>query len=72
MCRTRPKPGPDPVWDEEFSLDDVPSDVIMFTITVYNHGKRSKDSEVCVCVCVGAGVKIRFMRERERESVKYI
>ncbi|KAG0729183.1 Ras GTPase-activating protein 1 [Chionoecetes opilio] len=46
VCRTRPKPGPDPVWDEEFSLDDIPSDVIMFTITVYNHGKRSKDSEI--------------------------
>ncbi|CAL4130451.1 unnamed protein product, partial [Meganyctiphanes norvegica] len=46
VCRTRPKPGPDPVWDEEFALDDIPSDVIMFTITVYNHGKRSKDSEV--------------------------
>ncbi|KAG7176676.1 Ras GTPase-activating protein 1-like [Homarus americanus] len=46
VCRTRPKPGPDPVWDEEFILDDIPPDVIMFTITVYNHGKRSKDSEV--------------------------
>ena len=48
VCRTRPKPGPDPVWDEEFILDDIPPDVVMFTITVYNHGKRSKDSEVSI------------------------
>ena len=38
--------GPDPVWEEEFVLDDIPEDVVMFTITVYNAGKRSKDSEV--------------------------
>ncbi|KAK3861358.1 hypothetical protein Pcinc_032675 [Petrolisthes cinctipes] len=45
VCRTRPKQCPDPVWEEDFLLDDIPPDVVMFTITVYNHGKRSKDLE---------------------------
>ncbi|XP_071447289.1 ras GTPase-activating protein 1 isoform X2 [Hetaerina americana] len=46
VARTKVKNGPDPVWDEEFMLDDIPPDVITFTITVYNKGKRSKDTEV--------------------------
>ena len=49
-CRTRAKPGPDPVWEEEFALEDIPSDVIMITVTVYNSSKRSKDSEVAEVV----------------------
>ncbi|KAL1117878.1 hypothetical protein AAG570_004191 [Ranatra chinensis] len=46
VARTKVKNGPDPVWDEEFILDDVPPDVLSFNITVYNKGKRSKDTEV--------------------------
>lgn len=46
VARTKVKSGSDPVWDEEFTLDDVPPDVISFTITLYNKGKRSKDTEV--------------------------
>jgi Ras GTPase-activating protein 1 len=46
VARTKVKTGPDPVWDEEFVLDDVPPDVLSFTVTVYNKGKRSKDTEV--------------------------
>ncbi|XP_033611154.1 ras GTPase-activating protein 1 isoform X2 [Cryptotermes secundus] len=46
VARTKVKTGPDPVWDEEFVLDDVPPDVLTFTVTVYNKGKRSKDTEV--------------------------
>ncbi|XP_014259409.1 ras GTPase-activating protein 1 [Cimex lectularius] len=46
VARTKVTGGPDPVWDEEFILDDVPPDVISFTITLYNKGKRSKDTEV--------------------------
>ncbi|KAB7502503.1 Ras GTPase-activating protein 1 [Armadillidium nasatum] len=49
-CRTRPKPGPDPVWDEEFILDDIPTDVVMVTVVVYNMTKRGKDSEVAEVV----------------------
>ncbi|XP_059490373.1 ras GTPase-activating protein 1 isoform X3 [Neocloeon triangulifer] len=46
VARTKVKTGLDPVWDEEFLLDDIPPDVLSFTITVYNKGKRSKDTEV--------------------------
>lgn len=46
VARTKVNTGPDPLWDEEFVLDDVPPDVMTFTITVYNKGKRSKDTEV--------------------------
>lgn len=46
VARTKVKTGPDPVWEEEFILDDIPPDVLTFTISVYNKGKRSKDTEV--------------------------
>lgn len=44
--RTRVKTAPDPLWEEEFVLDDVPPDVVSLTITVVSRGKRGKDSEV--------------------------
>lgn len=44
--RTRVKTAPDPVWEEEFVLDDVPPDVVSLTVTVLSRGKRGKDSEV--------------------------
>lgn len=44
--RTRVKIAPDPVWEEEFVLDDVPPDVVSLTITVLSKGKRGKESEV--------------------------
>jgi len=46
VARTRFYNGPDPVWDQEFLLDDIPPDVLTLTITINNKGKRSKDSEV--------------------------
>ncbi|VEN45253.1 unnamed protein product [Callosobruchus maculatus] len=46
VARTRAKSGPDPVWDEEFVFDDVPCDILSFTLTVHNKGKRGKDQEV--------------------------
>ncbi|EDW06133.1 ras GTPase-activating protein 1 isoform X1 [Drosophila mojavensis] len=44
--KTRVKIAPEPVWEEEFVLDDVPPDVVSLTITVVSRGKRGKDSEV--------------------------
>uniref|UniRef100_A0A034VMS3 Ras GTPase-activating protein 1 n=2 Tax=Bactrocera dorsalis TaxID=27457 RepID=A0A034VMS3_BACDO len=44
--KTRVKIAPDPVWEEEFVLDDVPPDVVSLTITLISRGKRGKDSEV--------------------------
>ncbi|XP_039291566.1 ras GTPase-activating protein 1 isoform X2 [Nilaparvata lugens] len=50
VARTKVKTGSsDVVWDEEFTLDDVPPDVLTFTITLYNKAKRSKDTEVAEC-----------------------
>ncbi|XP_019876643.2 ras GTPase-activating protein 1 [Aethina tumida] len=46
IARTRTKSGPDPVWDEEFVFDDVPCDIVSFTLTVHNKGKRGKETEV--------------------------
>ncbi|CAG9835516.1 unnamed protein product [Diabrotica balteata] len=46
VARTRTKSGPDPVWDEEFVFDDVPCDIVSFTLTVHNKGKRGKEQEV--------------------------
>ncbi|CAG9772494.1 unnamed protein product [Ceutorhynchus assimilis] len=46
IARTRAKSTPDPVWDEEFVFDDVPCDIVSFSLTVYNKGKRGKDTEV--------------------------
>ncbi|XP_022919316.1 ras GTPase-activating protein 1 [Onthophagus taurus] len=44
--KTRVKSGSDPIWEEEFVIDDVPCDIVSFTLTVYNKGKRGKDNEV--------------------------
>ncbi|KAF9413307.1 hypothetical protein HW555_008423 [Spodoptera exigua] len=46
VASTKPRPSPDPHWDDEFVFDDVPPDVTSFTITVHNTGKRGKESEV--------------------------
>jgi len=46
VAKTKVKAGPEPVYDEEFELDDIPPDVITVTVTVWNRGKRSKDTEV--------------------------
>ncbi|UYV75983.1 RASA1 [Cordylochernes scorpioides] len=46
VCRTQVKCPPDPIWEEDFVLEDIPSDITTFTITLYNKGKRSKDTEI--------------------------
>lgn len=46
VARTQVKCPPDPIWEEDFLLEDLPSDVTSFTITLYTKGKRSKDMEM--------------------------
>ena len=46
VARTKVKAGQDPVFDETFDLDDIPPDVLTFTVTVMNRGRRAKDAEV--------------------------
>uniref|UniRef100_A0A0L8H737 Ras GTPase-activating protein 1 n=1 Tax=Octopus bimaculoides TaxID=37653 RepID=A0A0L8H737_OCTBM len=46
VCRTQVGKCPNPYWGEDFILDDIPSDVESFTISIVNQGRRSKDVEV--------------------------
>jgi len=46
IAKTKVKNGPDPVYDEEFELDDIPPDVLTVAVTVFNKAKRGKDTEV--------------------------
>ncbi|GAB1609426.1 ras GTPase-activating protein 1-like [Argonauta hians] len=46
VCRTQISKCPNPYWGEDFILDDIPSDVESFTISIVNQGRRSKDVEV--------------------------
>ncbi|XP_065220436.1 ras GTPase-activating protein 1-like [Planococcus citri] len=46
VAKTKVKNSGEPFNDEQFTIDDVPPDVLTFTITLYNKGKRSKDTEV--------------------------
>ena len=46
VARTKVKAGQDPVFDETFDLDDIPPDVLTFTVTIMNRGRRAKDAEV--------------------------
>ncbi|XP_015790236.1 ras GTPase-activating protein 1 isoform X2 [Tetranychus urticae] len=50
VCRTQVKCPPDPIWEEDFVLEDMPCDVNSFSITLYTKGKRSKDTEVAEMV----------------------
>ncbi|XKL62004.1 hypothetical protein PGB90_001837 [Kerria lacca] len=46
VAKTKVKNNGEPFSDEQFTIDDVPPDVLTFTITLYNKGKRSKDTEI--------------------------
>ncbi|KAL7304905.1 ras GTPase-activating protein 1 isoform X2 [Trichogramma pretiosum] len=45
VARTKVKMSPHVPWDEEFVLDDLPPDVMSFTLSLCNKGKRGKDTE---------------------------
>lgn len=46
VARTSVKCPPDPIWEEDFFLEDIPADVTYFKLVLLNKGKRSKDSEL--------------------------
>ena len=46
VARTSVKCPPDPIWEEDFVLEDIPADVTYFKLTLCNKGKRSKDAEL--------------------------
>lgn len=65
VCRTQVKCPPDPVWEEDFVLEEIPNDVTSFTITVFNKGKRSssKDTEV-------AEMSVEFAKLKNGQEVE--
>lgn len=50
LARTKCKTAPEAVWSEQFVFDDLPPDILTFSVSVYNKGKRSKDTEVAELV----------------------
>ncbi|KAK3098387.1 hypothetical protein FSP39_019002 [Pinctada imbricata] len=46
VCRTQVAEGSNPVWEEKFIIDDVPCDIEAFSISIYNHSKRTVDREI--------------------------
>ena len=46
VAKTSVKCPPDPIWEEDFVLEDIPADVNYFKLTLTNKGKRSKDVEL--------------------------
>lgn len=63
VSRTQVKCPPDPVWEEDFVLEDIPSDVNSFGITLLNKGKRSKDTEQ-------ADMSVQFSRFKNGEEIE--
>lgn len=46
VARTQVKCPPDPVWEEDFVLEDIPVDVSSFSVILLNKRKESKSTEV--------------------------
>jgi Ras GTPase-activating protein 1 len=46
VARTQVKCPPDPVWEEDFVLEEIPSDVTSFSVILLNKRKESKSTEV--------------------------
>ena len=55
--QTKVKAAPDPVYEEEFVLDDLPVDIVSLNITIVSRSKRKKDSEVAELSIELAGLK---------------
>lgn len=44
--RTPVKCPPDPIYEQEFIFEDIPGDITNFSISLFNKGKHSKDTEI--------------------------
>ncbi|XP_041369267.1 ras GTPase-activating protein 1-like [Gigantopelta aegis] len=65
VSRTEVGEAPNPVWEEEFVLDDIPADVEVFTVSLYNKVKRSRDTEIAHVT-----LDLRTLDLRTREYVE--
>ncbi|CAB3990849.1 ras GTPase-activating 1-like [Paramuricea clavata] len=53
MSRTPVKEGENPVWNEAFKFNDIPEDIVSFTVAICNRNKRSKDQDIaCLTVAL--------------------
>ena len=46
IAKTKVKTTPDPIFEEEFVIDDLPVDIATLTLTLVSRGKRNKDTDV--------------------------
>lgn len=46
IAKTKVKTTPDPIFEEEFIIDDLPVDITTLNMTLVSRGKRNKDSDV--------------------------
>lgn len=46
VARSSVKCPPDPTWEEDFIIEDIPADVSSFSVTVLNKRKESKSTEI--------------------------
>jgi Ras GTPase-activating protein 1 len=46
IAKTKVKSTPDPIFEEEFVIDDLPNDIATLNMTLVSRAKRNKDSDV--------------------------
>lgn len=46
IAKTKVKTTPDPIFEEEFVIDDLPVDIATLNLTLMSRAKRNKDSDV--------------------------
>lgn len=46
IAKTKVKSTPDPIFEEEFVIDDLPIDIATLNLTLVSRAKRNKDSDV--------------------------
>lgn len=46
IAKTKVKTTPDPIFEEEFVIEDLPVDISLLNLTLVSRGKRNKDSDV--------------------------
>lgn len=63
VARSSVKCPPDPTWEEDFMIEDIPSDVTSFSVTLLNKRKESKSTEV-------ANVEIELSSLKSGEEIE--
>ena len=67
IAKTKVKLGPDPVFDEEFELDDIPPDVLTVSVTVFNKVGNIQCQKGYIYTCT-PGERNDGVREKREEK----